>query len=112
MPSFRYNEIEINHLMEGSGEPIVFVSGSYTKLQMWNYQIDYFKDKMTVVAFDNRGSGKSSRPDIPYTMEIFVEDLGHDDTDELKEILAKSKNVILLQIIVVKLFLIKFYVEN
>ncbi len=27
--------------------------------------------------------------------EIFVEDLGHDDTDELKDILAKSKNVIL-----------------
>lgn len=27
--------------------------------------------------------------------DIFVEDLGHDDTDELKEILAKSKNVLL-----------------
>jgi len=27
--------------------------------------------------------------------EIFVEDLGHDDTDELKEILAKSKNIVL-----------------
>ncbi len=27
--------------------------------------------------------------------ELFVEDLGHDDTDEVKEILAKSKNVIL-----------------
>lgn len=27
--------------------------------------------------------------------EIFVEDLGHDDTDEIKEILSKSKNVLL-----------------
>ncbi len=77
MPSFSYNDIKINYVMEGSGEPIVFVSGSFTKLQMWNYQIDFFRDKMTVVAFDNRGVGKSSRPDFPYTMEMFVKDLKH-----------------------------------
>jgi len=77
MPSFSYNDIEINYIMEGSGEPIVFVSGTFTKLQTWNYQIDFFKDKTTVVAFDNRGTGKSSRPDFPYTMEMLVEDLKH-----------------------------------
>ena len=75
IPSFSYNDIEINYIMEGSGEPIVFVSGTFTKLQMWNYQIDFFRDKTTVVAFDNRGAGKSSRPDFPYTMELLVEDL-------------------------------------
>ena len=75
IPSFSYNDIEINYIVEGSGEPIVFVSGTFTKLQMWNYQIDFFKDKMTVVAFDNRGAGKSSRPDFPYTMDQFVGDL-------------------------------------
>jgi len=77
MPSFSYNDIEINYIMEGSGESIVFVSGTFTKLQMWNYQIDFFRDKTTVVAFDNRGVGKSSRPDFPYTMEMFGEDLKH-----------------------------------
>jgi pimeloyl-ACP methyl ester carboxylesterase len=75
MPSFSYNDIELNYIMEGSGEPLVFVSGTFTKLQMWNYQIEFFKDKMNIVAFDNRGAGKSSRPDFPYTMEMFVEDL-------------------------------------
>jgi len=75
MPIFTYDDISINYIKEGSGEPLVFISGSFTKLQMWNYQTDFFKDKMTVVAFDNRGVGKSSRPDFPYTMEIFVEDL-------------------------------------
>jgi len=77
MPNFSYNDIEINYILEGSGEPIVFVSGTFTKLHMWNYQIDFFKDKTTVVAFDNRGVGKSSRPDFSYTMEMFVEDLKH-----------------------------------
>jgi len=75
MPIFSYDGVDINYIMEGSGEPLVFVSGTFTKLQMWNYQIDFFKDKMTVVAFDNRGAGKSSRPDIPYTMEMLVNDL-------------------------------------
>jgi proline-specific peptidase len=75
MPSFTYNDIKINYIKEGSGEPLVFVSGTFTKLQMWNYQIEFFKDKMTAIAFDNRGAGKSSRPNYPYTMEMFVEDL-------------------------------------
>jgi len=75
MPSFSYDDIEINYIMEGKGEPIVFVSGTFTKLQMWNYQIDFFKEKTIVVAFDNRGAGKSSRPDFPYTMELFIKDL-------------------------------------
>lgn len=27
---------------------------------------------MTVIAYDKRGEGKSSRPDYPYTIEILV----------------------------------------
>lgn len=29
---------------------------------------------MAIIAFDNRGAGKSSRPDYPYTMDMYVED--------------------------------------
>ena len=75
IPIFTYDDININYIKEGYGEPLVFLSGSFTKLQSWNYQIDFFKDKMTVIALDKRGEGKSSRPDYPYTMEMFVGDL-------------------------------------
>jgi len=54
---------------------LVFVAGTFTKLQSWNYQLSYFKDKMRVIAFDNRGAGKSSRPDYPYTMDMMIMDL-------------------------------------
>ncbi len=75
MPIFACNDIDINYIDEGSGEPLVFVCGTFTKLQSWNYQINYFKERMRVIAFDNRGTGKSSRPDYPYTMKMLVQDL-------------------------------------
>jgi 3-oxoadipate enol-lactonase len=75
MPIFRFKDIDINYIDVGSGEPLVFICGTFTKLQSWNYQVKYFKEKMRVITFDNRGTGKSSRPDYPYTMEIFVRDL-------------------------------------
>ncbi len=75
MPIFTYNDIDINYIDVGSGEPLVFVCGTFTKLQSWNYQIDYFKEKMRVIAYDIRGTGKSSRPDYPYSMEMMIEDL-------------------------------------
>ena len=74
IPIFRYEDMEINYIDEGKGAPLVFICGTFTKYQMWNYQIDYFRDKMRVIAFDNRGTGKSSRPDYPYTMDMLVED--------------------------------------
>lgn len=100
MPSFVHDDIKINYLTEGSGEPLVFVSGSFTKLQMWNYQIDFFKDKLTVVAFDNRGVGKSSRPDFSYTMEMFVEDLKN-----LLDFLDIKEGIHLKKIIDIKQFM-------
>ena len=75
MPFFTSNDVDINYIDVGSGEPLVFVCGTFTKLQSWNYQINYFKEKMRVIAFDNRGTGRSSRPDYPYSMEMLVEDL-------------------------------------
>ncbi len=41
----------------------------------WTFQVPFFKEKMNLIIFHNRGVGKSSRPDYPYTMEMFVEDI-------------------------------------
>ena len=75
MQVMKHDDIEINYIMEGKGEPLVLVHGFGTKHQGWKFQIPYFAQKMTVIALDNRGSGKSSRPDYPYTMDMFVEDV-------------------------------------
>jgi len=77
MPIMKHGDIEINYIMEGKGEgaPLVLVHGFGTKLQGWNFQIPYFSERMPVIALDNRGTGKSSRPDYPYTMDMFVKDI-------------------------------------
>jgi len=75
MPIFKKEDIEINYINEGKGEPLVLIPGSNTKLQAWNFQNSYFKDKMNVISLDLRGSGKSSRPDYPYSIDMFAEDL-------------------------------------
>lgn len=78
MPICKTNDgIEINYIKEGEGEPLVLIAGFGTKWQSWQYQIDFFKDKMTVIAIDNRGCGKSSRPDYKYTMDMYVDDIKH-----------------------------------
>jgi pimeloyl-ACP methyl ester carboxylesterase len=74
MLKFRYDDIEIYYIKEGEGEPLVLLSGLGSKMS-WNYQIPFFKHKMMVIAPHNRGTGKSSRPNYPYTMDMFVEDL-------------------------------------
>ncbi|MFX1459028.1 MAG: alpha/beta fold hydrolase [Promethearchaeota archaeon] len=75
IPIFKHNDVEINYIMKGKGKPLVLVHGFGTKYQGWNFQISYFEKKMKVIALDNRGVGKSSRPNYHYTMDMFVEDI-------------------------------------
>jgi len=90
----------------GSGKPLVFVCGTFTKYQSRNYQINYFKEKMRVITFDNRGTGKSSRPDYPYSMELLVEDLnnllGHLGLNEGVHLCGSSMGAMISQIFTLK----------
>lgn len=73
-PIFKNDEIGINYKIAGEGKPLVLIQGLAEKMNGWNFQIPFFKQRMKVIWFDNRGVGKSSRPNYPYTMEMFVND--------------------------------------
>lgn len=75
MPVIRKHDIDIYYESHGAGRPLVFVSGLGQKSSAWQFQVPFFSKKMRVIVFDNRGVGKSSRPDFPYTMDMYVEDL-------------------------------------
>jgi 3-oxoadipate enol-lactonase len=75
MPLATKQDIEIYYESHGAGKPIVFVSGLGQKSAAWQFQVPYFSGRMRVITLDNRGTGKSSRPDYPYTMDMYVSDL-------------------------------------
>lgn len=62
-------------MKRGKGEPLILVQGLGSNLDGWTLQTNFFKKRMKVIALDNRGVGKSSRPNYEYTMNMFVEDL-------------------------------------
>ncbi len=41
----------------------------------WIFQIPFFKERMMVITLHNRGVGKSSRPNYPYSMDMYLRDI-------------------------------------
>lgn len=74
MPEVKVNDIDIYYETRGEGEPLVLVMGLGGTLEWWFLQVPALSQYYRVVAFDNRGSGRSDKPDIPYTMEMMAKD--------------------------------------
>jgi len=74
VPYFKRDGIELYYISEGEGEPLVMISGLGSK-NSWLFQIPYFNKRMRVIVPHNRGVGKSSRPDYPYTMTMYIDDI-------------------------------------
>ncbi|MHA2400124.1 MAG: alpha/beta fold hydrolase [Promethearchaeota archaeon] len=75
IPIFKYKNIEINYYSRGKGEVILLIPGMGNDHSTWTLQFSYFRRKMRVLSLDNRGSGKSSKPDYRYTMDMFTDDI-------------------------------------
>jgi len=77
MPIIKAGDININYKIEGKGEPLVMIMGFGATLDGWNSQAPFFAKHFKVVTFDNRGVGKSDKPNGPYTTAIMAEDTVH-----------------------------------
>ena len=69
------NNIRICYQVQGEGYPVVLIHGFGSKKESFMAQIPALSQEFKILSFDNRGSGKSERPNIPYTMEMFVDDI-------------------------------------
>jgi pimeloyl-ACP methyl ester carboxylesterase len=68
MPTIRLDEVEIHYEVHGTGHPLLLISGLGGGSWSWYGQIPFFREHYRVVAFDNRGAGRSSMPPGPYRM--------------------------------------------
>lgn len=74
MAKIKANDIEINYELYGEGEPLVLIMGLGLDMQGWLPQIPAFSKEYQVLTFDNRGVGKSEKPDELYKTETMAED--------------------------------------
>src|SRR5437867_12813380 len=74
MGKARVNGIEINYVEAGSGDPLLLVMGFGGDHLAWAFQTSVFAQSYRVIAFDNRGTGQSDVPDVPYSVRMMADD--------------------------------------
>ncbi len=75
MPIDRIRDIDLYWERAGDGPPLLFIGGSGGDLRQKPNVLDGpFPRHFDVVAFDQRGLGRTSHPDTPYTMADYAHD--------------------------------------
>ncbi len=74
MPIATCNGIDLYYEVEGSGVPVVLIQGLGGDGASWSMQRDALTPRFQVIAFDNRGVGRSGKPPGPYTTTLMAED--------------------------------------
>ena len=76
MPVIKANGISIYYETKGSGAPLMLINGWGGNLNSWSdHMIELLSEKYKVIMMDNRGTGRSDKPDIPYTMNMMAADV-------------------------------------
>ena len=73
----KVNGTEINYELHGrEGAPWLVLSHSLAcSTRMWDPQIEAFKDRYRILAYDMRGHGASAAPAAPYTLDMLAGDV-------------------------------------
>ena len=75
MPHARVRDVNLQYDVSGSGDPLLMIMGLGASSAQWDPALlaDLAKS-FRVITFDNRGTGQSDKPDIPYSIEMFADD--------------------------------------
>jgi pimeloyl-ACP methyl ester carboxylesterase len=74
MPKLHANGIDIYYEIHGSGDPLVLIAGLAYDHWMWHKMIPDLAEQFQVIAFDNRGVGKTDKPPGPYSAQMLADD--------------------------------------
>ncbi|MDZ7266573.1 MAG: alpha/beta hydrolase [candidate division KSB1 bacterium] len=71
----KLSDVELYYEISGSGPYLVLIEGLGVATWIWERQIPELSRDFTVVAYDNRGVGKSGMPPGPYSIRMMADDL-------------------------------------
>ena len=74
MPHVQLREVVAYYEEAGSGPPLLLISGLGGHSGLWSPQLRALSLQRRVIAFDNRGAGRTSAPDKPYSIAGMADD--------------------------------------
>jgi 3-oxoadipate enol-lactonase len=74
MPMILVNDLNMYYEVHGAGEPLVLIQGLSADLSAYQRLIDALAQHYQVIAFDNRGAGRTDKPDAPYSIGMMADD--------------------------------------
>ena len=66
--------MKIHYEIVGEGEPLLLIAGYTCSSSIWASVRDLLASRFQLILFDNRGSGQSEVPDVPYSIEMMGQD--------------------------------------
>jgi pimeloyl-ACP methyl ester carboxylesterase len=74
MPTVKANDINIYYEIHGEGEPLLMIMGLNNYSGHWTATLPPFAKEYRAIIFDNRGTGRTDKPETPYTMKMMAAD--------------------------------------
>jgi 3-oxoadipate enol-lactonase len=75
MPTAKLGSIELYYERAGEGAPLLFISGTGGDLRVKPNVFDGpLPQAFDVISYDQRGLGRSQKPDVPYSMADYADD--------------------------------------
>jgi 3-oxoadipate enol-lactonase len=90
VPVTRAGDIDMYYELHGSGEPLVLIGGLANDVSESEWLISWCAQTHRVLAFDNRGAGRTDKPDAAYTIPMMAA-----DTDALMGVVGMSQATVL-----------------
>ncbi len=90
MPYAQVNGVKLYYEVHGDGDPVILICGLGSQLQSWATQVPIYSKHFKVIVFDNRGSGKSDKPEEKY----LTSDMADDTAALMEELGIESAHIV------------------
>ena len=68
------NDLDIWTEQVGEGPEVLLIGGLGDTVESWQFQLDGLADRYRLIAFDNRGAGRTAMPEGPVSVEVMADD--------------------------------------